>query len=449
MRKWLPLAIFLLALTARLLGILVVDIATDMLQTGFDRTASREFARLATNMLAGRGFSYFMVQGQWVPSAYMPPTYAFILAGVFAVLGKTPVAFVCVQVVQAGLGAATAVLVYLIARRLFGPPAGLLAGLIYACGYPVLIYAVVEVHTVALYVLLNCLVAYLLLRLTEPPERALHPAQAAVAGAAMGLVALSTAEALVYIPLLTVWPFLACSPRRALRIALPFGLAAALILTPWTARNYAVFQRLVPVRAWGGFNLWRGQNEFTTGSGYAPVPGGLIWDTPEIRAQKAALPVSQDWEARVDDIYLAEALTFMREHPARSLALVPHKLFYYWIVDLNHPQSRHPLYWLPWAVYGPLFVLGVVLSLGRRPRPWLLYLYIITGSVLVSIFFVLPRYRLFIEPFIVAFAAHGLWRMLSFLRDRRVPLTDAVFRALESLTRDVQDEHQQSSLPAV
>jgi 4-amino-4-deoxy-L-arabinose transferase-like glycosyltransferase len=437
LRKWLPLVIFLLALAARLLAVVVVDVATDMPQTGFSRSASSEFARLAENMLAGRGFSYFMIQGQWVPSGRMPPLYPLILAGVFMVLGKTPAAFVVVQLAQAVLGAVTAVLVYWIARRLLGPSTGLLTGLIYACGYPVLLYSVVEVHTVSLYVLLNCLTVYLLLRLTESPEQALRPAWAWLAGAVMALVALSTAEALIYISLLIAWLFLACPPRRALRIALPFGLAAVLVLTPWTIRNYVAFGRLVPLRVQAGFILWRGQNEFTTGSGYAPVPGGLVWSTPEIATQIIALPPSQDWEARVDEIYMAEALTFMREHPWRSLTLVPNKLFYYWVGDFQHPLSRNPFYWLPWMVYGPLFALGFVLSLGLRSKPWILYAYIGMGSVLISVFNVLPRYRLFIEPFIVAFVSYGIWRTLKFLSARGMLLTSAVLRILGSLAGDV------------
>jgi hypothetical protein len=85
-----------------------------------------------------------------------------------------------------------------------------------------------------------------------------HPLHLLAAGALWGLVTLVRPVSLplpafVFLILLCQ---VECDWRCALRSALTFALGMAIVIAPWTARNYAVSGRFVPVNLQGGFAFW-------------------------------------------------------------------------------------------------------------------------------------------------------------------------------------------------
>ena len=397
--------ILVLALLVRLAAIIWIDLSTDALVIAFPHAGipspSGEFADLARNLLAGRGFSLFVVQGRLLPSAYMPPAYAYFLAGIFFLFGDNAVGYVVVQLLNVLLGALLCVVVAQMGRSLFGKLVGVLAGILTA-GFPTLVFVVTQAHPVTMYVLLNC--TLLLLLLSARPESRLRTGL--LAGILSGILALFRPDTIAYLPVILLWLILTTPKiRSGVRNAILFISCFLLVVLPWTVRNYQVFGRLIPITSPGGFNLWRGQNEMTTGSGRGPGSG---WVTPEIQSKIDKLPPTDDWEIRRDNIYREAALRSIRENPQRSLELVPRKLFYYWILNAGDSRTREPIYWLPWFLLIPFFLVGLVASARYGPGHWLLWGCLLVASGLASIFVVLSRYRLFTDPLVLILAALGL-----------------------------------------
>ncbi len=415
-----PLWILAGAFVLRLAALAVVDRFTGAIGQGFNTQASLEFAQIAANIVNGVGFSYQQVQGVWVPSAYMPPAYAYFLAGLFLLFGtQSTASFVVAQCVNVAVGSLTCLLIYRLGALWFTRKVGILAGWIAAAGYPTFVYMVVVPHSVTLYVALNCLLALIL------SSSKLDARRASLAGAVAGVLLLFRPETLLYYPVLMLMVLLKMGIRRsAFPIAL-FFLVLALVVTPWTVRNYLVLGHATPMTSLGGFNLWRGQNERATGAGRGP---GSEWVTPELQRRFDSLPPTHDFEFRKDDIYRDEAVAFIKQHPMRSLALVPRKLFFYWVLEINDPRTHRPEYWVPWALLAPFFLLGCARSWYWRPRPWIAYIYLVASSVLVSVFFVLTRYRMFVDPFIFILAALGLVVVWERLRGQGIGRASALAR---------------------
>ena len=125
-----------IALLVRLGGVAVVDHYTDATKILFDMHGSAgEYAEIARHIVAGEGFCLLTFDGKAIPSAYMPPAQAYLLAGTFMLLGEGLVSLLLMQVLYSILGAITCWVIYRLGELLLGRTAGLLAGYGYAL-YP-------------------------------------------------------------------------------------------------------------------------------------------------------------------------------------------------------------------------------------------------------------------------------------------------------------------------
>jgi 4-amino-4-deoxy-L-arabinose transferase-like glycosyltransferase len=216
------------------------------------------FSALPKLLADGHGFVapfklYF--QHVSVATAEHPPLYSVVLAAPSLVGLDSPDAQ---RLAGSVFGAGTIALVGLLGRRLAGDRAGLIAAGI-AAVYPTLIAADGALMSETLYGLLTAaslLAAYRLVDALALPKQPARPAahgsitgRAAVLGALIALTALTRGEALLLLPLVlvpVVWRGGAWQ-RDGLRAAAVALVAFLIVLTPWTARNWIVFNRPVAI----------------------------------------------------------------------------------------------------------------------------------------------------------------------------------------------------------
>jgi 4-amino-4-deoxy-L-arabinose transferase-like glycosyltransferase len=204
------------------------------------------YATLAQLIADGKGFirpAEFFGEGLSLPTAERAPLFTLALAG----LSKLGIEGGDLRVLGLLTGAVTVLVLGLLGRRLAGERAGLLAAALGAL-YPTLIAADGALMTESLYGALAGLSLLSALRLVDAPSTG----RALVLGAVVGVAALSRAEALILLPLLLV-PLV----RRpgGLKLAALVCVAFAVVLAPWTVRNWSVFDRPVLVATEGGETL--------------------------------------------------------------------------------------------------------------------------------------------------------------------------------------------------
>jgi 4-amino-4-deoxy-L-arabinose transferase-like glycosyltransferase len=178
-----------------------------------------------------------------ISTAEKPPLFPAYLA-LWVKLGLS--SFRWNMVASSLLGTGTVVTVGLIARRVGGVRVALVAAAVAAL-YPGLVLLDGSVRSESLYVLLVALAVLAAYRLVDRPS----PWRAAVVGVALGLAALTRAEAVLLLVLLAapaVW--LAphhLSRRERLRLLAAVLAGCAVLVVPWLARNWIVFDRPTPI----------------------------------------------------------------------------------------------------------------------------------------------------------------------------------------------------------
>ncbi len=148
-----------------------------------------------------------------------------------------------------------------------------------------------------------------------------------LAGLVFGLATLVKAQTMAIVPLLlaiSLWQNWQGwrSLRTVIGQGLLIGLAAAVIISPWTLRNHRELGAWVMVSANGGFTLLTGNNDSARG-GYTP-------NDPLVTGLQARKDLN---EIQADGLARQLGMTWIREHPARFVALVPLKIARLWGPD--------------------------------------------------------------------------------------------------------------------
>jgi 4-amino-4-deoxy-L-arabinose transferase-like glycosyltransferase len=226
-----------------LAGALAVRLALVALTPGYvpihDDAA---YARVARSLLDHGGYpAHRLPDGTLQPSSYRPPGWPATLTGLWALTGPSVVA---ARVLLAVLGTAVCGLVVLVARRLVGNRAALVAGVLTAVS-PLLLAVgtTLESETVFIALLLAAVAAALRAR-DGGGARWL-----VAVGVLAGLAALTRTNGLLLVPLLA-W-LAARRPAHGLVVT----ACAAACIAPWTIRNATVTGAFVPVSSEAGNTL--------------------------------------------------------------------------------------------------------------------------------------------------------------------------------------------------
>jgi 4-amino-4-deoxy-L-arabinose transferase-like glycosyltransferase len=284
----------------------------------------QQYVALATSLVEGRGFAWETGE----PTSLRPPLYPAFVAAIWHMTDSRSLQ--AVRAAQIVLAMGTAVLVYLLGRRLFPP--GVAAGAAAVVWlYPSLIFLNFNVLGETLFTFLVVLWVLLTVTLLDRPTRA----TAFAAGVALGLGAL-TRSVLWPVPLL-VCPLLfalvpAAWPKRAAVAALVFAGYAA-VVGPWAVRNTRLQEVVTVVDTMGGMNLRMGNYEHT--------PEDRMWDAVSLTGDRSwvhalTLELEADppdrpfTEGMKDKWAQRKALEYMAAHPGTTIRRAAIKFADFW-----------------------------------------------------------------------------------------------------------------------
>jgi 4-amino-4-deoxy-L-arabinose transferase-like glycosyltransferase len=364
------------------------------------------FSALPKLLADGEGFVApfrFAFDRVSVPTAEHPPLYSVVLA-VPALVGlDSPDAQ---RLAGAVFGCVTIVTLGLLGRRLAGDRAGLLAAGL-AAVYPTLIAADGALMSETLYgalVAVSLLAAY---RLVDDPG----VGRALVLGAVTALAALTRGEALLLLPLLLI-PLVWRRPR-GWRPALVAILAFAVVLAPWTIRNWIEFDRPVAIATNSGTAI-AGANCDATYYGSDKLGG---WSPPCIREHPGKNEAEHHAEA------LREGVRYAGDHLGRLPVVLAARFGRVWSVykPFSIPEGRsvrlQKLGVLTFFVLAPLAAAGWMFLRRRGEVTWILVAPFIIVIVTALTTYGNLRFREPAELCVVALAAVALDELL---RRRRV-----------------------------
>lgn len=176
-------------------------------------------------------------------NAYTMPGYSFFVSLAYRVSGTGPGRFRAVLVAQAVLATLLGLVLFALARELAGWPAGF-AALVAVSAYPPLLWASNFLLTEVLYALLLATGVWLLVVAIRWDDWRAYSS----AGIVLGLSCLVRPVAAPWVAFAALLLVAASGEawRRRLAQGAVLGIAAALVIVPWTLRNYDVYGALVP-----------------------------------------------------------------------------------------------------------------------------------------------------------------------------------------------------------
>jgi 4-amino-4-deoxy-L-arabinose transferase-like glycosyltransferase len=368
---------------------------------------------------------------------YRAPLYPYFVA--LAI--KAGAAVWPVYVVQTLLGLATTLLVYHIARRLFGRPAALVALALAAFCAPLAFFES-KLLSATLVVFLVTLGSYLLTLVGDRRQRWIW----LPAGIVFGAAAVAWAGAVLIFALACVW---AVAGRTAGRKGVWLGVAACLlVIGAVTARNATVGQDFVPISSNGGFTLYQGNNRLAAGTLAQPPEmfefkhdGRFLTAIAEQEQFEKLYAESLAGHAllpsQISAFWAGRAASWVVHHPGAFALLLGRKLVlalsnYESPSDYNLDLELHTawplrLAFVPFGLLLALAVAGLLLS--REQRYWPLYPVLLGTLAALLIFYVADRYRLPAYPALAVLAgagAHKLWRAARFRKLRPWPVVAGV-----------------------
>ena len=379
-------AIFVVALAVRLAYVLSIR---DAVFFTYLQTEPLRYERWAAAILAGHAPA---------PPFDEPPGYAYFLAAVHRVLGRSSTAVALVQIL---LDAVTCALVVVLGRRWFGARAGLVAGVL-AAAYGPLVYFTGAVEPATAFVCATMLAL------------AVQAAGWWIAGGLLwDLALLFRAEIVLAFPFALLDAARRGGRAAAARTAAPIVALVVLLASV----NWAHTGKVVAYITSGGLNFWAGNDPWADGvNPFFSGPRAEVMREVAARARDAS---------DADRLFLDRALAFWRAQPGTAVALTTKKVL--WTLadrelpntgDIEWQEGQSALF-RPWFLplrFGlvlPLALVGAVAP-GRRWRELpLLTAPIVVALVTAAVFFTNARLRLVMMPSVLILAAVGAVEVVS------------------------------------
>jgi hypothetical protein len=408
-----------------------------------------EMGRIARSIALGQGFSS-PTDFSTGPTAWAPPLYPYLLAGIFRVLGVySSGSAAVILAINSIFSALTCLTLYHIALRFFNfqtrtsrarsLPASATAPARWAAWtwalLPYAIYWPVRVvWETSLSTFLLSLALLLTLRIGQ--EQITHARAWIELGLIWGVIALCNPTLLSFLPLSMAWLWyeirssprawesespLGASPagsKRANRLWRNLALLLvvfAAVIAPWLIRNYLTFHQFVFIRDNFGMELHLANNEHSQGlwtrsehPGNDPQQMATFRDMgelPYMRAEQHA------------------AIAFIRQHPLEFTRNSLKRAVYFWVGNpqetllgtWNLAPARHLAFFL--SALAAFVGLGLCLR-NRIPGAFLFACLLIIYPIPYYIAHPSPRYRHPIEPEMVLLIVY----LLSQLRHRSIRL---------------------------
>jgi tetratricopeptide (TPR) repeat protein len=379
-----------------------------------------------------------LAAGDWLGTEvfYQAPLYPYFVGGVYAVFGRD---LVILRVIQAVIGSGSCALLALAGMRLFSKPVGITAGLALALYAPAIFFdSLIQKSVLDMFFV--CLGLWLVSHLRPGYGGAGTTTRRTWIGLglAMGGLALTRENALVLIAVILVFAVCQHGADRFAKVpksAAWFLAGLAIVLLPVAARNYAVGGGFYLTTSQFGSNLYIGNNPRADGT-YASIRSGR--GAPEFERQDATEVAEQAvghslTPAEVSSYWTGQVTDFITTQPGAWLQLMARKVaLLFNAAEMLDTESQDS--YAEWSLllrvggwvghFGllvPLAVFGLIATWPARRRLWLLHSLALAYAASVVVFYVFARYRYPLVPFLLLYAAAGVWAVPAFVRAAAPP----------------------------
>ena len=286
-----------------------------------------ETFRLARNLYSKGQFSNPFGSLNTGASAHLAPAFPAFLALLMRVFGDKATGMYAVKL-AAALALSVQVGLFPVFSRILGMRtlSGVVGATIWIVAKPTFVYAFEEFYAGILIAVACCIYR----RFLDSNRRGGHGLAWAL-GSVMGLSILMVPTAG---PIFAVWVCWEMWRRRTAflkEFLLPLILLPALIIVPWTVRNYRVFHRFIPVRDDFGLELSVSNNDCAQFGIQKNFMSGCFDSLHPNHSASEARKVLALGEPKYNELRLQEALHWIGTHPRRFIRLSALRFLAFWM----------------------------------------------------------------------------------------------------------------------
>ncbi len=358
-----------------------------------------EMGRIAASIASGHGFSnpFDALTG---PTAWEPPLYPYLTAGVFEVFGiySRASAFVLLTL-NSIFSALTCIPIFLIARRIFSVKVAVGSAWAWALLPNVMFWCTRWVWETSLSALLLAVIFWLTLTLED--RNGMKPWL--WFGLLWGVAALNSTVLLAFLPVSGLWAWYHRAKRGKPSLA-EVALASTILIAciaPWTVRNHQTFGKFIFIRDNFGAELRLGNGNGADGTWMQ-----YLHPTQDVYAMRQYVAMG---ELPYIEMRKQQAWAYIKADYARFALLCVKRFIYYWAGSPRTGQN----WWLDQSKNSLFLASSVLMIWGlgralrqRKPGAWLLFWLILLYPAIYYVVFPGPRYRHPIEPEITILAVY-------------------------------------------
>ena len=349
--------------------------------------------------------------GRWLGEGLFNglPLYPYTLGIVFKIFGYN---LFMARLIEVTIASLSCVFLYFIAKDIFNKRVGIIAAIIAALYAPFIFYSGILVPTVftVFFYLASLLIFIKALRIHSKRWFFLF-------GIIAGLAVMTRASMLLFLPLALAWVMIVSADKeKALVNVALAAIGLLLVMTPLLVRNYIVSRDIVFLTSHAGMNLYIGNNEEADGRFKAPFwvrsnIAGLQTDAKTIAQKELGRDLK---DSEVSKYYASKAASFIKKNPGPFLKLLWQKLTLfinkqeiYDVACYEVYRDKIPILGFPFITFlfvGILAIAGMLIALKNWRKVMPLYLFVITYTLSILLYFVSSRYRVPFAMVMVIFA---------------------------------------------
>ena len=373
-----------------------------------EKNLTDEWVILFKNFQSFKSYSYYIFDGQAIPSSYMPPLY-FVFIYLNKVLSFDKINFLyLIYFNQVLISSITVYFFYRLCKNFLDEKFSLLGTFIFSV-FPFIAYSNGLISSACLQLFFYLLFINLFLELLSNEINKKN----------LFLVALTSAFTLLLrgeflIIFLFSLTFLVFFHKKKLLNSLIILLLTIILVSPYLMRNYMNTSKIHLVNV-TGYALWKGNNQLSNVDGFRiPLHPEERESWPKIpefdNLYKKLVMLKKDkkYEINRDKIFKDEALKNIIQDKQRYLVLYLKKIFSYFFLDLNSSiKDYYNIFHIaPILLFSICSIPGAIIGLNKIKNSKIIYLFLLTCflTAFISIFFILPRYKISIISFQILFS---------------------------------------------
>ena len=374
------------------------------------KNLNNEWSNLIANYENFKIYSYFIFEDFFVPSSYMPPLYfAFIYLNKVLSLGLFNYIYL-IYFNQIILSTLSVLAFYKFCSHFVKSDFALLGTIIFSF-FPLIIYSTTLISSATLQIFLYLITFNSFLDLINGKKKFFKLSFLS------GLCLLLRGEFLViFVFSLIIISFL----KKNFFLCFKIFILTCILISPYLLRNYINTEKIHIVNV-TGYALWKGNNHLSNVEGYHNPLFPLDRDSwPEIEEFKKLynkldeVKIDNKYEINRDRVFFNEAKENILSNKKKYFILFIKKIFSLYFIDLNSSNQNYYNFFhiIPVMLISTLSFIGVFVILKnlkyqkKNQKYKLIYILSISFILLLvlSIFSVLPRYKLSILAFQILFS---------------------------------------------